>query len=441
MKIGKSEQRIARKAPDHGRARAIAITGIALLFLSLGAYGGRLLLLGTGSELQPLTVELRSRDFDLVIPANGEMESSESKAIAVPNVPVNRLRIASVVPDGRHVSKGDVLIEFDPAELDLDALENRSNLEMANQKISQGELSSTVEKSDIAKDKKIAELELQKINEFLPRDEQIFSRREIIEGQLDKGYTEKKIIFAVARLELKGKVYSLDEAILMLERQQANTKIEQIQKGLASLKLLAPTSGVVVYNDSGYYWGGFSLMPGRVVWVGMTLFNLVDPESMQAKCYLLEKDAGELRPGQPATVTLDPFPGVQYSGKVKQIDNLARPVDRDSPVKYFQTTISMDKVDSKFMRPGIKVKARIAAGRLKSVIVIPRSAIAKKGNDLVAFVGAGQKRYEARPITVGQGDLVQVVVTAGLRAGQILALNPPDLKSDFSPSGQKKSSP
>ncbi len=366
------------------------------------------------------------------------MQSSESKAIAVPSVPVNRLRIASVVPDGRHVSKGDVLIEFDPAELDLEALENRSNLEMANQKISKGELSSTVEKTDISKDKKIAELELQKINEFLPRDEQIYSRREIIEGQLDKSYTENKIVFADVRLELKGKVYSLDEAILMLERQQADAKISQIQKGIASLKLLAPSSGVVVNNDMGYYWGGFSLMPGRVVWIGMTLFNLVDPEKMEAKCFVLEKDAGNLRVGQAATMTLDPFPGLQYSGKVRQIDSLARPLDRDSPVKYFQTIVSLDKVDSKFMRPGIKVKVRIAAGQLKSVLAIPRSALAKKAEETVAFVRTGAGGYEPVPITLGQGDLVQVIVSTGLKPGQVLALNPPDLRPDFSPSGKKK---
>jgi multidrug efflux pump subunit AcrA (membrane-fusion protein) len=425
--------------PQGRNIRAIAVTASILFIATLGAYAGRLFLSGAGTELQPLTIELHPRDFDLAIPASGELQSSESKAIAVPVVPVNRLRIASVVPDGRHVSKGDVLIEFDPAELDLEALENRSDLEMANQKISKGELSNTVEKTDINKDKKIAELELRKINEFLPRDEQIYSRREIIEGQLDKSYTEKKIVFADVRLELKGKVYLLDEAILMLERQKADTKISQIRKGLASLKLLAPSAGVVAYNDEGYFWGGFSLIPGRVVWVGMNLLNLVNPESMEAKCYVLEKDAGELRPGQPATVTLDPFPGLQYTGKVKQIDNLARPLDRDSPVKYFQTIVSLDKVDSKFMRPGIKVKTRIAAGKLKSALVIPRSAVAKKGDDSVAFVRTEAKRYEPVPVTLGQGDLVQVIVNSGLRAGQVLALNPPDLRPDFSPSGRKKS--
>lgn len=425
-------------APIKNILRGVLLTVVLLLVTSLFIFAGHWLLTGSGSDLQPLTAEIRARNFDIVIPAAGELQSSKSVAIAVPNVPVNRLRIASVVPDGRHVSKGDVLVEFDPAELDLDALENRSNLEMTNQKISKGELSSAGEKSDIAKDRKIAELELQKINEFLPKDEQIYSRREIIEGALDKSYTEKKIVFADARLELKGKVYSLDEAILMLERKQDNAKMSQIEKGLASLKLLAPSSGVVVFNDSGFYWGGFTLMPGRVVWIGMTLFNLVDPESMEAKCYVLEKDAGELRTGQTATVTLDPFPGLQYTGKVKQIDNLARPIERDSPVKYFQTIVSLDRVESKYMRPGIKIKARIAAGQLKSAIVVPRSAIVKRDSGYAAFVRSAPGRYDGVPVQIGQGDLIQVVVTGGLSPGQVFALNPPDIKQDFSPSARKK---
>jgi hypothetical protein len=32
---------------------------------------------------------------------------------------------------------------------------------------------------------------------------------------------------------------------------------------------------------------------------------------------------------------------------------------------------------------------------------------------------------------LGQGDLVQVTITEGLRPGQVIALNPPDVKTDF----------
>jgi multidrug efflux pump subunit AcrA (membrane-fusion protein) len=349
-----------------------------------------------------------------MISANGELQSEESMAIGMPPVPVFRLRIASVVPDGRHVNKGDVLVEFDPAELDLQMLEQRSTLEAANQKISKGELAVGVEKSDIVKDKRLAELELQKISEFLPRDQQIYTQRQIIEGQLDRDFTAQKVVFADARLQLKGKVYSLDEAILMLERQQANAKISQTERALSSLKLIAPASGIVVYNNSGISLGGSALMPGRVVFMGMMLFNLVNPEKMEAKTFVLEKDAGELRVGQPVALTLDPFPDVEFKGKVKSIDKLARPIDQGSPVKYFQTIVALDRTDTQLMKPGVKLKARISAGDLPEVIVVPRSAIVKKDSDFVAYIQKSPNQFEPVPVKLGQGDLIRC--EAGLQS-------------------------
>ncbi len=330
--------------------RSILVT--VVLLVTCGAlFGGYRALTRTAPDLRPLSIVLQPADFALKISANGELQSAESIAVAVPPVPVQRLRIGWAVPDGTHVKKGDVLIEFDPDELNLEVMAHRSDLQMALEKITRGGLANAGEKTDIVKDKRIAELELEKIIEFLPQDEQIYKRREIIEGQLDKEYTEKKIVFADARLGLKGKVYSLDEAILMLERGRVTANIDRYEKALASLKLVSPATGIVVYNDPGYFFGGYSLMPGRVVYVGMTLFNLVNPDKMEAKCFVLEKDAGELKTDQKVTVTLDPYPDVEFTGKVKSIDKLARPIDRESPVKYFQTIVGIDKTDSGIMNP------------------------------------------------------------------------------------------
>ncbi|MEW6735909.1 MAG: HlyD family efflux transporter periplasmic adaptor subunit [Acidobacteriota bacterium] len=414
------------------------ILAIMLIAVGLAALYARQRVLSRAiPEPSLLTMTLQPKDFALKILANGELQSAESTAIAVPPVPVERLRIASVVADGRYINKGDVLVEFDPTELDLKALEHRSTLDIANQKINRGELAVGVEKSDIEKDKKLAELELEKINEFLPKNEQLYTRRQILEGQLDKDYTAKKIIFADASLELKGKVYSLDEAILMLERQQANSKINQVEKALTSLKLVSPTAGIVVYNRPGYFFGNQQLMPGKVVFVGMPLFNLVNPNKMEAKCFVLEKDAGELRVEQPVKVTLDPYPGVEFTGKIKNIDNLARPLDYESPIKYFQTIVTLNNTDPNLMKPGVKLKAEIIAGELKSVIVVPRSAIVKKESGFIAYVQKAPDQFTPVSVNLGQGDLIQVVITAGLQQGQVLALNPPDVKQDFSPGAKK----
>jgi HlyD family secretion protein len=414
-----------KRLPKHIRYGFITL--VLFAGVSVVIYAARRAWPGSTAKVLPLTISIQPRDFTLKINANGELQSSQSMIIAVPPVPVQRLRVASVIDDGRHIAKGDLLVEFDPAELDLEMLDHRSSLEAATQKISKGELAIGVEKTDIVKDKKIAELELEKIKEFLPRDEFIYSRREIIEGQLDKAFTEKKIVYADARLQLKGKVYSLDEAILLLERQQANSKISQVERALTSLKLIAPASGIIVYNDPGFFFGGFSLQAGRTVMIGQNLFSLVDPNQMEAKCFVLEKDAGELRQGQPVIVTLDPFPGMEFTGKVKSIDNLARPIDRDSPVKYFQTIVTLDKTDPAVMKPGVKMKAEIRAGELKSVIVVPRSAVVKKDSNMFVYLQKAPGEFEPVKVKLGQGDLIQVVVTEGLSAGQMLALNPPDV--------------
>ncbi|MEK6322202.1 MAG: HlyD family efflux transporter periplasmic adaptor subunit [Acidobacteriota bacterium] len=424
----------------HRLIRRIVLAAGALLLTCGALFGGYRALTRTTPDLRPLSVVLRPEDFTLRIAANGELQSAESIAVAVPPVPVQRLRIASAVPDGTHVKKGDVLVEFDPDELNLEVMAHRSDLQMALEKITRGGLANTTEKTDIVKDKRIAELELEKIIQFLPQDEQIYKRREIIEGQLDKDYTEKKIVFADARIELKGKVYSLDEAILMLERGRVSANIDRYEKALTSLKLVSPATGIVVYNDPGYFFGGYSLMPGRVVYGGMTLFSLVNPDKMEAKCFVLEKDAGELKTDQRVTVTLDPYPGVEFTGKVKSIDKLARPIDRESPVKYFQAIVTLDKTEARLMKPGVKLKAQILAGELKSVIVIPRSAAVKRESGFVAFVQKGLNQFDALPVTLGQGDAAQVVVTDGLEAGQVLALNPPDLKQDFSKRAKKPDS-
>jgi hypothetical protein len=423
------------------RIRLALLVVMSLAGVSAIAYGVSRAWRNAGAELQPLVSVVGQTDFELKIPSAGELQAVESVVVAVPPVPVQRLRIASVVPNGSRVNKGDVLVEFDPAELDLQMQAHQSDLEVVKQNINKGSLDFDVDKTDLETGRGVAELELRHITQFQPRNEEIYSRRDIIEGQLNRDFAEKKIVFAQAKITMKGKAYSLDEAILVVQQQQANSKINQVQTALASLKLLSPATGIVVYNDPGFFFGDRGLMPGRVVWIGMALFNLVNPAKMEAKCFVLEKDAGELRTGQPVTVRLDPYPGSGFTGKVKAIEKVARSIDRDSPVKYFQTIVSLDQTDTTLMKPGVKLNAEIGAGEMKSVLVVPRSAVVKNESGYVVYVQKSPNRFDAASVKLGAGDVIQVVVTEGLEPGQVLALNPPDVKRDFLPGSSKKPRP
>src|SRR5262245_39923431 len=105
--------------------RAILISIVLLAAVSFAIYAARRAWPSGSSDIAPLVVSVQPRDFTLKIYADGELQSSESMTIAVPPVPIERLRIASVIADGRHVNKGDTLVEFDQEELDLQMLEHR----------------------------------------------------------------------------------------------------------------------------------------------------------------------------------------------------------------------------------------------------------------------------------------------------------------------------
>ncbi len=107
---------------------------------------------------------------------------------------------------------------------------------------------------------------------------------------------------------------------------------------------------------------------------------------------------------------------------------MARPIDSDSPVKYFQTVIALDKTVPDLMKPGVKVKATIAAALLKSALVVPRSAVVKKESGYVLFAWRRENQFDEVPVTLGRGDLLQVEVAGGIKPGQIIALNPPDMR-------------
>jgi hypothetical protein len=74
---------------------------------------------------------------------------------------------------------------------------------------------------------------------------------------------------------------------------------------------------------------------------------------------------------------------------------------------------------------------------MKSVIVVPRSAVVKKDSDLAVFVRKSHGQFEPVKVKLGKGDLIQVVVTEGLQAGQSLALNPPDVKRESKDENKK----
>ena len=110
-----------------------------------------------------------------------------------------------------------------------------------------------------------------------------------------------------------------------------------------------------------------------------------------------------------------------FSGTVESVSKLSRPVESDSPVKYFEARISIADGDPDILKPGMKGEARIRTTEVADALVVPRSAVRGTDDSYHVLVNgpAGPGR---RDVEVGPGDLVRVVITSGLEEGEEVLL-------------------
>jgi hypothetical protein len=148
---------------------------------------------------------------------------------------------------------------------------------------------------------------------------------------------------------------------------------------------------------------------------------------MKAEVFVLEADAAGLAVGQRATITIDGKPGVSYSGKVTQVDKLARPRFPKVPVQYFGATVLLDRTDRTMMKPGARVRAVLEVENLANAFSIPRQALFEKEGKKLVYRKHGQK-FDAVPVQIGTSSSGRIVVIRGLVRGDEIALRDPTEK-------------
>lgn len=103
-------------------------------------------------------------------------------------------------------------------------------------------------------------------------------------------------------------VAKLDDALIQVQILQANTAaLQQLQVQADRYQLRTPIGGIVTRVP---------MHTGEVVTPGQTVLAVADLSTLDLTAYVLERDLGEVRVGQPVVVTADPFPGRTFAGVV-----------------------------------------------------------------------------------------------------------------------------
>lgn len=363
---------------------------------------------------------VRASDFTVRVPATGEIEASSSISISVPRVQTGGLTIFWLVKDGTIVEEGDTLVEFDASELLQQLEEADFTVEAALHEMAASVLRGGDSTATVVTDHAIADMELDKVHTQAPRDPDLFSKHEIREGELDVDLSTARVTEYAGKIDASGQIEAVTTRILVIDRKKQEARREQLTESIGSLKVLAPRGGMVLLQKDP---AGNSVMVGETRWPGFVLMTMPDTSSMKARVQILEADAGMVKAGQPATVVVDSHPHEVFAATVERIDAIARPLDKDSPVKYFETVLRIDDVDAEVLAPGKLMRAEITTAAHPRAITVPRIAVVEDDGAHCVWV-EGDTGVVRREVQVGVGDATHLVVTAGLAAGDVVRLDP-----------------
>jgi multidrug efflux pump subunit AcrA (membrane-fusion protein) len=256
----------------------------------------------------------------------------------------------------------------------------------------------------------------------LPQDETIFSKWDIIEAKINAGFAKERIDFLGNKGRVQKRIARADQQILAIEKSRAQAELSIAKQTLDSLVLKAPKGGLLLYRRDRMR----EPQIGDESWQGQVLIELVDLNALQARIYVLERDAGSLTKDKPVLIHLDSIHERTFHGTVRSVSALAQPLERGSPLKYFtcEVTITDASEDLKRIKPGMALKAEVVLDHYDACFVVPASAVTTKGMENLVYIKQGDK-FVARAVKLGAGTHGQATILDGVKENEIVAMRNP----------------
>ena len=150
-------------------------------------------------------------------------------------------------------------------------------------------------------------------------------------------------------------------------------------------------------------------LPNAYVQPDTKLYTIADLSTVWVYANVFQDDVGRLKPGDPAQVTVDAYPGRKFNGRIDQILPQVDPATRTVRVRLVFRNPGV------VLKPGMYVNVDIDVP-LGKQLVIPASAVLQSGTRAIAFIDHGDGNLEPREIEIGPQIDDSIVVLKGLEA-------------------------
>ena len=292
---------------------------------------------------------------------------------------------------GDLVQKGQLLAKLDAVELRARQMAAQAARSRAQRDLARAQADAIKSQADL----NLAQSNYQ-------RDLEVFKPGYISKAAFDT--TKAQMQVAASQLAAAKAAVTAQEAAV----KQAESEVHAAAAVHKYTDIVAPMHGLITVRKA---------EAGNTIAPGTPIFQMVDLDQVWVAAWIDETKIAQLREGQPAKIILRS--GRVFQGEVVRLNKEADTVTREL------------EVDVKFMKLpeplviGEEGMVDIDTGR-ENALVVPQSAIlAKNGAKGVLVADNGILRF--RKVTLGLQDDGRTAVTAGLKEGDLVVIDPAGL--------------
>jgi len=279
-------------------------------------------------------------------------------------------RVANLLArEGDQVEKGQILIEFDDAQIVARVKQAKAGVNAVKAKFKAAQTSVTIFKKMVPLKVDTANAAVMhakativsvKASEFQTRKDMQRFRALLKSHTVEKHRSEQAdLAWKVAKAQLgweQIKAREYEVAVLAAQVTQAEAKVEEALSTLDDLTIKAPATGMITTRI---------VNAGEVVTAGTPLYDIVDLDKLYLKVYVAEKNIGKVRMGLPAQIYSDAFSEQPFPATVRYIASQAEftPKEVQTPderVKLvYAVKLYLDENPDHRLTPGLPADAII----------------------------------------------------------------------------------
>ena len=258
---------------------------------------------------------------------------------------------------------------------------------------------------------------------------EILSEIEGAKDRIDVDVSKGDLVRVQKTLGAREVAHAADNERLDQKKDKTVRDMETAQQYMTLMKVRAPSDGIFNILPNFRAGGSFGQSPppfkeGDRAWTGAAIAEIPDLSEMRIELMLEEVDRGKLKLNQPMMIRVDAIPEKEFNANLDWISPIASLVFRTyPPEKLFPARATLKNLDPR-MRPGMSASAQIIVERQPGVLLIPTKASFLLNGKPAVYIQEGQN-FKQHNIQVGRRSDDDIVVTGGLKEGELVTLESP----------------